>query len=228
MICSSEKRLFLISISCETELRSDRGHPKGQGHASSACLIRDHQNRVRANLPRRITPKPRGDQDEVLQSSVRGSSRAISSTRSPSFTSGSRCSTVSPPSARPSRSAWHESVRGKGRLALQPNSATAPLRHRRSFFRLPQDESDLLLAETRLLHGKSSARPRTDKLEFSSFNRSSFPEAGQAPGRRASHPRRGAQPLHRHRHARHAARGMSLSGERGGSSFTRVAQQSRC
>ena len=31
MICSSEKRLFLISISCETELRSDRGHPKGQG-----------------------------------------------------------------------------------------------------------------------------------------------------------------------------------------------------
>ena len=38
MICSSEKRLFLISISCETELSSERGRTEGQGHFRSRSV----------------------------------------------------------------------------------------------------------------------------------------------------------------------------------------------
>ena len=73
----------------------------------------------------------------------------------------------------------------------------------------------------------SSPKPRGDQDEvLQSSRREDRLARFRAPGRRASHPRRGAQPLHRPRHARHAARGMSLSGERGGSHFRRVAQQS--
>ena len=47
------------------------------------------------------------------------------------------------------------------------------------------------------------------------------------PGRRASGPYRRPERLHRARHTRHRARGMSPSGERGTSTFSRSVQQSR-
>jgi len=54
----------------------------------------------------------------------------------------------------------------------------ADLGDRRSFLRLPQYESDLLLTEPGLLHPQSPPRPGQLNLEFPAFKRSSFPGAG--------------------------------------------------
>lgn len=54
-----------------------------------------------------------------------------------------------------------------GRLA--DSRLTADLGKGNAFVALLQNESNLLLAETRLLHGKQSARPRWSKLEFANY-----------------------------------------------------------
>ena len=77
--------------------------------------------------------------------SANGSAHATSTARSPSFQSEPRSSTASRPSEPQSRSAWHESVRGKGKLDIKTICAPCVTALAQEVF------SELILARHRVL-----------------------------------------------------------------------------
>ena len=100
--------------------------PRKNGKPRKEHMPGAHVSTTRRCAPAAVSDAPSGDDGAAIiaeagsrprcavsRRPARGSSRAISNARSPSFTAASRRSTASPASARPSRSAWRESVRGR-------------------------------------------------------------------------------------------------------------------